>query len=156
LRDESFTYSSRNQLTGYACDGVAPPLDDRGNAITRQTFTYDSYGNVTRCQSQFATGSDTATYLFENRSDPCQLTGVRHTHSSFPSRTDLRYDAAGRLSTDEAGRAIAYDSLGRMQSVGTAGQYGYDPLDRLVTQRTGGTTSVLYYRQGSLTSVIEG
>ncbi|WP_066947618.1 RHS repeat-associated core domain-containing protein [Streptomyces lushanensis] len=156
LREESFTYTSRNQLATYDCAGQAPPLDERGNAVTRQTFGYDAYGNVTRCRSEFSDGSDTATYLFENASDPCQLTGITHTHPSFPSRIDLGYDEAGRLTTDDAGRTLTYDALGRLQSVGSASRYGYDPLNRLLTQTTDGSTSVLYYQWESLASVIEG
>ncbi|MER7773174.1 RHS repeat-associated core domain-containing protein [Kitasatospora sp. NPDC096140] len=156
LRDESFSYSSRNQLLTYTCAGDSPPEDDRGNPVTRQTFTYDAYGNVTRCDSTFSSGSDTATYLYGNRADPCQLTGVRHTHASFPATTDLRYDLAGRLTTDDAGRALTYDALGRLRTAGAAAGYGYDPLDRLLTQTTDGTTSTLYYRQGQLATVIAG
>ncbi|WP_199931059.1 RHS repeat-associated core domain-containing protein [Streptomyces sp. CB02923] len=156
LREESFSYSSRNQLLTYTCTGDSPPHDDRGNPVTRQAFTYDAYGNVTRCQSAFPTFSDTATYLYENKADPCQLTGIRHTHPSFPSPVALRYDAAGRLITDDAARALTYDPLGRLQSAGTAARYGYDPLDRLLTQTTGTTTSVLTYRQGRLAAVTDG
>ncbi|WP_172386311.1 RHS repeat-associated core domain-containing protein [Streptomyces sp. MNP-20] len=156
LREESFSYSTRNQLLTYTCTGDAPPQDDHGNPVTRQTFTYDAYGNVTRCQSTFPTSSDTATYLYENRADPCQLTGVRHTHASFPSRVTLRYDAAGRLITDDAARTLAYDPLGRLRSAGTAADYGYDPLDRLLTQTTGATTHVLTYRHGRLAGVTTG
>ncbi|MEV6671359.1 RHS repeat-associated core domain-containing protein [Streptomyces sp. NPDC051162] len=156
LREETFTYSSRNQLTDYICKGVSPPLDDRGNAITRQEFVYDSYGNVTRCRTTFPTGSDTATYLYDNRSDPCQLTGIRHSHPAYPSSIALSYDAAGRLTTDDAKRTLSYDSLGRLRSVGPASRYAYDPLDRLLTQKTDGNSSELYYRDESLASVIEG
>lgn len=156
LRGESFTYNSRNQLSGYACAGSSPPADDHGNAVTRQTFTYDSYGNVTRCQTDFSGGSDTATYLFGNQADPCQLTAIHHTHSTYPSQITLAYDAAGRLTTDDAGRTLTYDPLGRIQSVDSASRYGYDPLGRLLTEETDGHTSVLYYRGESLASLTEG
>ncbi len=156
LREETFSYGSRDQLTGYACDGASPPLDIHGNAVTRQWFTYDRYGNVTGCQTDFRSGSDTAAYLFENPADPCQLTGIRHTHPDYPARVDLRYDAAGRLIADDAGHTLSYDLLGRLQSVTPASQYRYDPLDRLLTQEAGGATSVLYYREESLASVTAG
>ncbi|QFZ21404.1 RHS repeat-associated core domain-containing protein [Saccharothrix syringae] len=156
LRDESFAYDSRGRLTGYTCDGTSPPLDEHGNAVTRQSFTYDGHGNLTRCVTEFPGGSDTATHLFENPADPCQPTGVRHTHPAYPARVDLRYDAAGRLVADDAGRALAYDALGRLRSVGPASRYGYDPLNRLVTQETGDGTSVLHYRGDTLASVVEG
>ncbi|MFJ3789610.1 RHS repeat-associated core domain-containing protein [Kitasatospora sp. NPDC090091] len=155
LRDEVFSYDSRNRLAGYTCDGPAPPTDVHGNEITGQTFGYDAYGNVTQCRSQFTSGSDTATYLFENPSDPCQLTGIHHTGGKGPSRIDLSYDAAGRLTTDDAGRTLGYDALGRLQSAGPANAYGYDPLNRLFTQQAGGQTDVLYYRGESLAAVVE-
>ncbi|MEV8599223.1 RHS repeat-associated core domain-containing protein [Streptomyces griseoviridis] len=156
LRDETFSYSARGQLTGYTCEGAAPPLDDRGNAVTGQTLAYDAYGNVTRCTTAFRGGTDTADHLFENPADPCQLTAVRHSHPSYPSRIELRYDAAGRLTTDDAGRPLGYDPLGRLTAVGSSNRYGYDPLDRLLSQETDGATSVLYYRGERLASVVEG
>ncbi|MEU7024563.1 RHS repeat-associated core domain-containing protein [Streptomyces sp. NPDC046203] len=164
LRDETFAYNARNQLTEYLCGGTALSRDDRGNAVAKQTFVYDGYGNITHCESTFSEGSgspddsDTATYAYENASDPCQLTGVRHTHPSYPASLELIYDAAGRLVTDDAGRTLAYDALGRLRSVGaeTGAETGYiyDPLDRLLVQETGGTTEVLSYRQDVLGSVL--
>ncbi|GHE14662.1 RHS repeat-associated core domain-containing protein [Streptomyces alanosinicus] len=158
LREESFTYNSRNQLTGYACTGESLPRDEYNNVIASQTFAYDDYGNVTSCQTDFSDQtSDTATYHFANGSDPCQLTGITHTHPGYPSSTDLRHDAAGRLSTDEAGNTLAYDDLGRLQSVGSVTSYGYDPLNRLLSQvATDGTTHVLSYRADTLASVAIG
>ncbi|MFF7458502.1 RHS repeat-associated core domain-containing protein [Kitasatospora sp. NPDC008115] len=155
LRDEVFTYDSRNRLATYTCDGSAPPTDAHGNQVTGQTFSYDAFGNVTRCRSEFHDGSDTATYLFEDRADPCRLTGITHTGKGLPPRIALGYDAAGRLTTDDAGRTLAYDALGRLRAAGPANQYGYDPLNRLFTQQTDGRTDVLYYRGESLAAVVE-
>ncbi|MER7702562.1 RHS repeat-associated core domain-containing protein [Kitasatospora sp. NPDC097605] len=155
LRDETFGYDSRNRLTSYTCDGPAPPTDAQGNRVTAQTFTHDAFGNVTSCRSRFTDGSDTATYLFEDPADPCRLTGITHTGAKLPPRITLGYDAAGRLTTDEAGRALAYDALGRLLAAGPANQYGYDPLDRLLTRRTAGRTDVLHYRGESLAAVTE-
>ncbi|MEV6978547.1 RHS repeat-associated core domain-containing protein [Kitasatospora sp. NPDC093806] len=156
LRDETFGYDGRNRLTSYGCDGPEPPTDARGNAITAQTFGYDAFGNVTRCRSRYADGSeDTATHLYEDPADPCRLTGVTHTGGGHPPRITLAYDAAGRLTTDRAGRTLGYDPLGRLRSTGPANRYGYDPLNRLLTQRTDGRTSVLHYRGESLAAVTE-
>ncbi|MED7955047.1 RHS repeat-associated core domain-containing protein [Streptomyces sp. BE303] len=155
LRDETFGYDGRNRLTAYTCAGSTPPTDAQGNGITAQTFDHDAFGNVTRCRSQYADGSDTATYLYENPSDPCQLTGITHTGGTHPPRITLAYDAAGRLITDRAGRTLAYDPLGRLRSTGPANEYGYDPLNRLLTQRTDGRTTVLHYRGESLAAVTE-
>ncbi|MFJ5927531.1 RHS repeat-associated core domain-containing protein [Kitasatospora sp. NPDC092948] len=151
LRDETFSYSKRNQLTAYTCTGDAPPTDGQ-HRITEQTFVHDAYGNVTECTTAFADGTSTkAEYKFD-KDDPCQLTRI-HTASG---QTDLSYDTAGRLIKDDAGRALTYDALGRLRGAGPASTYGYDPLDRLLTQDTAGTTSTLHYRGARLALVVEG
>ncbi|WP_176711504.1 RHS repeat-associated core domain-containing protein [Streptomyces sp. PTY087I2] len=157
LRDETFTYTNRNQLHTYTCTRTGSgPVDDHNNQITQQTFTYDAYGNVTQCQSQFMDGgSDTATYNYDNASDPCQLTSITHTGGAYPSQIILAYDAAGRLTTDEDGRTLTYDSLGRLKSAGPANTYGYDPLSRLFTQQTTEHTNVLHYRGETLSTLVE-
>ncbi|MFB8240217.1 RHS repeat-associated core domain-containing protein [Kitasatospora purpeofusca] len=154
LRDETFAYSGRNQLTAYTCVGQTPPRDQQGRAITGQRFTYDAWGNVRTCRTDFTGGSDTATYLFGNAADPCQLTGIDHDNPK--SHTDLRYDAAGRLTTDDAGRTLAYDDLGRLTAVGEVGAYGYDPGNRLLTQAGSGRTSVFSYHRQALASITDG
>lgn len=154
LREETFTYTSRNQLKTYTCTGQTPPQDEQGRKIAGQTFSYDPYGNVTACRTDFTGGSDTATYLFGNPADPCQLTGIDHDNPK--SHTDLHYDAAGRLTTDDADRTLAYDDLGRLTAVGTVGTYGYDPDNRLLTQAGGGRTSVFSYHRQALASITDG
>ncbi|MFJ9446810.1 RHS repeat-associated core domain-containing protein [Kitasatospora sp. NPDC101235] len=155
LRAEIFAYSSRNQLTAYTCTGQTPAQDEHGRAITGQIFTYDAYGNIRTCRTDFADGgSDTATYLFGNPADPCQLTGVDHDNPK--SHTDLHYDTAGRLVTDDAGRSLAYDDLGRLTKVGTVSTYGYDPQNQLLTQGSDGRTSVFSYHRQILASVTDG
>ncbi|MEI5102694.1 RHS repeat-associated core domain-containing protein [Streptomyces sp. PmtG] len=155
VREETFSYDSRNRLTGYACQGPVPPLDERGRQVTAQTFQYDSFGNITDCRTEFANGgSDTATYHYDNSLDPCQLTGISRTSPS--SEISLAYDAAGRLTTDDAGRTLRYDPLGRLQSTDQTATYAYDPLNRLLTQTTqDGHTSVLSYRGETLATVTE-
>ncbi|MCK9904738.1 hypothetical protein MXD63_32440 [Frankia sp. Cpl3] len=155
VRDETFSYDSRNRLTGYTCQGSLPPLDEHGRQIAAQTFSYDSYGSITGCQTQFSGGgADTATYHYGNAADPCQLTGISRSNPS--TETDLVYDAAGRLTVDDAGRVLRYDPLGRLQSTDQAGTYGYDSLNRLLTQTTqDGRTSVLAYRGETLATVTE-
>ncbi|MDT0321859.1 RHS repeat-associated core domain-containing protein [Streptomyces millisiae] len=154
LRDETFTYTSRNQLSTYKCTGQTPPQDAHGRAITGQTFTYDPYGNVTTCRTGFDGGTDTATYVFGNEDDPCQLTGIDHDNPK--SHTDLSYDKAGRLVTDETGRTLGYDEFGRLIAVGKAAAYGYDPLNQLLTQSVGGSTSVFSYHRQALASITDG
>ncbi|MFJ4682738.1 RHS repeat-associated core domain-containing protein [Streptomyces sp. NPDC088789] len=152
LRDETFTYSKRNQLTAYTCTGDAPPADGQ-RKITGQTFVHDAYGNITGCTTTFADGTSAKTeYMFDNKDDPCQLTGI-HTASG---QTDLSYDPAGRLTKDDAGRTLTYDVLGRLREADTASTYAYDPLDRLLTQHHASTTSTLHYQDTQLALVTEG
>ncbi|MUN35676.1 RHS repeat-associated core domain-containing protein [Actinomadura litoris] len=174
LRSETFTYNARGQVTRYQCTGAEAPRDQYGQTILEQVFTYDKYGNITACTTQFGPGNrDDATYEFKG-SDRCQLTAITHTHASYPSKTELAYDKAGRLTSvrclDKAGmelpgrRTLAYDPLGRLhevEEVGTAGavstlsQYQYDPLDRLLTQKTTTTTWAFAYRDLLLASEAE-
>ncbi|WP_242882294.1 RHS repeat-associated core domain-containing protein [Actinomadura litoris] len=170
LRHETFTYTKRGQLARYTCGGTQPPQDEHGNTITTQAFTHDDHGNITECKTEFATTeNDTARYLFTNGADPCQLTAITHTHHTYPARTTLSYDAAGRLTTiacddkngnalTAAGRTLDYDTLGRLQTASSPGitsQYGFDPLDRLLIQQSGDQTSVLCYQGRALASVTE-
>lgn len=157
LREETFAYDIRNRLTAYQYAGTTPPKDARGNTVTAQTFEYDAYSNITTYTTTFprGKGSDTATYHYL-ATDPCQLTSVEHTHADYPASTTLSYDKAGRLTTDDAGHALTYDALGRLSSAGTMSTYHYDPLDRLLAQKTKTATSVLSYRNGTLTALTEG
>ncbi|WP_337050109.1 RHS repeat-associated core domain-containing protein, partial [Serratia fonticola] len=160
LRDEHYQYDSRNRLEVYTCSGSALPVDSYGHALTRQQFQYDATGNLTQCLTDFVGGSDTATYSY-NVADPTQLTGVRHTGAGYPAQTALRYDGAGRLVLDEAGRTLVYDALGRLASVqgggAPGGQYQYDARNRLVAQVLADGESVeLYYRSGRLVSELVG
>ncbi|MFB7382677.1 RHS repeat-associated core domain-containing protein [Kitasatospora purpeofusca] len=158
LREETFEYTCRNQLTKYTCSGSAAPRDEQGRQISRQTFTYDAYGNITTCHTWLADGSDTtSTYLFGNPDDPCQLTGIDL--GKPKAEIKLHYDEAGRLSMDDSGRALAYDVLGRLTTVtaaGTAFTYRYGPNNRLLIQKTGDATSILSYHRDKLASVTDG
>ncbi|MEN2416719.1 RHS repeat-associated core domain-containing protein [Streptomyces rimosus] len=155
LRKETYAYSNRNQLQVYTCDGDAAPVGEQGKKISRQDFKCDKYGNITECVTKFADNTtDTATYAYSS-DDPCRLISI--TRSSTPVR-DLSYDAAGRLTKDDAGWTLIYDDLGRLAvSRGTLSSgYRYDPLDRLTAQTVTGVTTALYYRDTQLANVITG
>ncbi|CAI1964863.1 RHS repeat-associated core domain [Serratia quinivorans] len=152
LRQETYTYDSRNRLATYQCTGTELPLDYVGNAITEQRFTYDALSNIIQCDTDFTRngtpGTDTAVYSFDNVDDPSQLTSLTHTDSSYPASITLAYDANGRMTTDDMGRIIAYNSLGRVTSVTEGAQtvtYGYDGLNTLVTQSLPNDIRHLYY-----------
>jgi RHS repeat-associated protein len=153
LRDEQFTYDSRNRLTGYTCSGTALPQDPYGQAILRQTYSYDTLSNIIKSITTFSGGSNTATYTY-NPVDPTQLLKVKNTHSEYPKEISLDYDEAGRMIRDEASRTLIYDSLGRLKQVsldGKGGRYEYDALNTLVSQiMQNGPTYDLYYRADEL------
>ncbi len=160
LRQELFTYDNRNRLTQYTCNGSVPPVDAYGQSIAKQKFTLDVYSNITTCVTTLADGSiDTASYEFANTDDPTQLTGGTHTLTShYPLRIDLKYDANGRMTVDESGRALTYDAAGRLSSIsgedGTS-QYGYDGFDQLVMQSLNGNdTRQLYYQSSHLVNEV--
>lgn len=156
LRDETYTYDERNRLTKYGVTGTALPIEASGRPITEQDFTYDSFGNITQCQTRFDSGgSDTATYVYDSGSDPCRLTKVTHSDSAFATQT-LGYDLGGRVAQDEAGHALAYDPFGRLRSVDKKYVYSYDALDRLIAQGFSGGTQNLYYAARTLKNIMDG
>ncbi|MDX7997724.1 hypothetical protein FE394_00555 [Xenorhabdus sp. Reich] len=154
LRQESYTYDpARGWLMAYVCTGVECPRDAYGFVLASQRFTYDRLGNILTCTSNLEDGStDTATFRY-SASDPCQLHTITHTHPGYPAVLSLKYDQAGRLIEDEAGRQLTYDALGRLAAVSlddTTSTYAYDATNRLVQQQIGtDNTHELYYRGAS-------
>ncbi|WP_048961491.1 RHS repeat domain-containing protein [Enterobacter bugandensis] len=165
LLTESFDYDSRMRLKKYTAEGHMSdlPQDAYGNPLTQQTFTFDVLNNIRECVTTLGDGKiNTATYHFDNEKDPCQLTSVTNTLTDtkygYPVKTELKYDAAGRMITDERGRTLTYDALGRLASVTPAGKpvstYGYDAHNRLawqtVKEHDSATVHRLYYHGGRL------
>jgi RHS repeat-associated protein len=153
VRKETCFYDIRNRLSSYKVLGSRLPQDAYGKEIKAQTYQYDALNNLTTVTTTLAdNGSDTATCHYGNSADPMQLTSVTHTHDSYPRTVTLKYDAAGCMTLDEAGRILVYDAPGRLVSVsgnGVSGGYGYDALNQLVSQNVGLTdTRQLYYRGG--------
>lgn len=164
LRQENYSYDTRSRLENYQCRGSTPPQDSYGNSVLKQSFSYDVLSNITQCVTSFThtgtPGTDTAVFSYSNSHDPTQLVSVTHTHSSYPGKITLSYDANGRMIKDEAGRTLNYDVLGRLQSVSgpqiAGGKYGYDGLNNLVSQTvTGKGQWELYYRANKLVNEIE-
>ncbi|WP_233492801.1 RHS repeat domain-containing protein [Chromobacterium sp. ATCC 53434] len=156
LCDETFAYDARNRLKTYTASGSLLPRDAYGKAMLGQRFEFDAFSNIRKCTTLLdGGGEDVAEYLFENKADPCQLSKVTHTASDYPAAIDLKYDKAGRLVRDEAGRTLHYDALGRLSRVdGPAGNagYSYDAHDRLVCQSVekSGMEHRLYYQADRL------
>ncbi|XP_055325893.1 uncharacterized protein LOC129579752 [Sitodiplosis mosellana] len=160
IRDEHFGYDNRNRLVSYRATGNNLPTDAYGNQMTSQSYQFDALNNLTSVTTTFNDrSSNTATYHYENQSDPTQLTKVIDTHSKYPENINLSYDAEGRMTHDEAGRTLSYDAMGRLKSVieknGRTTTYGYDALSRLVTQKIGeNDIRHLYYRGTELVNEI--
>lgn len=147
---ESFTYDVRNRLTRWVASGSELPEDNYGHPLRLQTFSYDVLGNTTEVVTILSDGTeDKALFEYSNSQDPTQLTALTHTHSGYPARITLSYDANGRLTSDEAGRLRSYDSLGRLTNLSdgsnTISKWRYDAINRTSEQDVNGTTIGRYY-----------
>ena len=163
-RQESFQYDARNRLIAYEAEGPELPANSKGRRLKSQRFVYDAYDNITRADTVFDDGSsDIMTCLFTPK-DPCQLRIIRHTHSDYPLKTTLTYDAAGNIINDGQSRSFSYDhaiNCGYLRSVTQYNEDGirtatsgffYDPLNRMIDEN--GTN--LFYRGSRLVSQING
>ncbi|KAL7943486.1 RHS repeat protein [Trichoderma barbatum] len=162
LRDESFEYDSHNRLIKYECQGGQPPTDERGNSIRTQEYIFDDYDNIVESCTVFQDGSqNTAAHSFSEE-DPTQLIQITNTHSDFPSKVVLRYDANGCLTQDEQGRRLEYSGESRLTAVRDANdkilaQYEYDATGKLVSQRVPDQPDThLFYRGDSLIAAKRG
>ncbi len=131
-------YDNLNQLSSFArgtltdinSDGIPDTIASPGQS---QSFTPDGQGNFTTVTTN-GTGV-TRTYDKQN-----ELTAV--------GSTNLTYDAAGNLKTDEQNRTYVYDAWNRLISVsssGTSASYVYDALGRRIKEISGSETRDLYY-----------
>ena len=152
IRQEQYSYDSRNRLTIYTVSGNSLPKDAYGHQIKGQEFRYDALSNLTKVTTLLPDGTtDKAAYHYDNAADPTQLTSVEHDHADYPSLITLKYDTDGRMILDEAGRTRIYDAVGRLTGVSGGNthsvNYSYDALNRLVSQTMNSTdTHQLYYR----------
>ena len=160
LKDEQYDYDSRNRLTRYTVSGSMPPPDAYGYLLAAQTYQYDALNNLTEVVTTLADGStDIATFHYQNKRDPMQLSRVTHTHPAYPQVIDLQYDACGRMIKDEAARTLTYDATGRLIGISDndkgSGTYGYDALNKLISQQVSiGDTRQLYYRGSELVNEV--
>jgi RHS repeat-associated protein len=149
LRDDGYTYDSRNRVAKLASTGSSLAVDPYGKSITEQDFVYDAIDNLKTVTTTFTGGTDLATYTYDT-ADPCQLKSITHSGSGYPPGIALAYDANGRMTTDDQGRTLGYDALGRLGSI-TAGStttgYLYDGVSvRRAQQLADGSSLEFYYR----------
>lgn len=153
--EESFSYDALKRLKTWTCTGSTCPADASGNTLNGQTLDYDTRGNFKTVTSEFANGeNDIATYHYNNKDDPAQLSQITHSHASWPDSNEMRYQA-GRMYVDEAGRQLSYNPQGLLSSVyhanGTpAAIYHYDALNRLMSLEQADSTRTWHYRDGQV------
>ncbi|WP_148251451.1 RHS repeat-associated core domain-containing protein [Raoultella terrigena] len=155
VREEKYTYDTRNRLVKYEASGSSLPVDADGHEMTLQRYEYDALNNLYGMETIYPDDNNDywATYFYDNPDDPTQLTSV--SSNMHPQTLVLEYDADGRMTQDEAGRTLGYDVTGRLVSVNgndiSGGSYGYDALNRLVSQNVSeGDTRQLFYRADEL------
>lgn len=158
IRKEAFVYDTRNRLTEYTVSESSRPTDAYGNKITAQKYQYDALNNLTKVTTALDVGTfDFATYHYENKDDPMQLTSVEHTLTdTYPANIVLEYDADGRMTKDESGRVRHYDTASRLINLDDTYSYRYDAFNRLVSQTLSDTDiRQLYYRSDRLVNEVQ-
>lgn len=160
-REEQYGYDNRNRLIRYTASGDSLPVDAYGHRMSAQTYRYDALNNLTSVKTTLVDRStNTATYSYQNASDPTQLTTLTNTHDNYPKTINLNYDAEGRMTRDEAGRTLTYDVMGRLtgvsdETIHRAGTYSYDALNRLITRHAGNNDiREIYYRGAELVNEV--
>lgn len=160
VREETFTYDKLKRLETWSCKGTASPVDAYGNTLSSQTFVYDARGSIKTVTSGFASGeNDIATYHYDYKEDPSQLSQITHSHASCPDSNVMRYQA-GRMYVDDAGRELLYDPQGRLATVthangDIAGIYHYDALNRLMSLERADSTRTWHYRDDQVIGASE-
>jgi YD repeat-containing protein len=161
-KDEHFEYDAYNRLINYECRGNEPPVDQNGNAIRSQHFSFDNYDNISQSSTTFQDGSQNTTANTFSAQDPTQLLKVTNTHPDYPSTVDLSYDENGCLTQDEQGRILQYDDIGRLIAVrdhsnDILAEYLYDAVGKLVCQKVPNQPNTrLFYRDSLLIAIQKG
>jgi RHS repeat-associated protein len=161
LREENFEYDQQCRLIDYKYRGAQPMMDEAGQTISRQQFSFDKYDNLVKIINTFEDRSqNTRKYLY-NPKDPTQLTKITNTHKNYVTEVALAYDKNGCLIRDEQGRKLKYDAKGRLSMVSDAkdkvlSQYYYDASGKLVCQKAGLLNTYLHYRGSKLVAITSG
>lgn len=143
LGSRSLTYTPGGRLMACTTTGVWRPKTPANKNIDKQEFTYDALGNVLTCITTFGSAKNTATYTYD-AANGYRLAKIQNSHGDYSASATLSYDAAGRVTRDQAGKTYSYDWLGRLIQAGST-YYSYDPSDRLMTRDDGGGPSQIIY-----------
>lgn len=154
---ETYSYDNFNRLIDYSCEGQNLPVDVNGNAIVRQTYSYDIYGNIIQAVSYFHDSSNVASYEYSPQ-DNMRLMAITNSHSEYP---DLRfeYDANGNMLIDELGRYYFYDAIGRVSTITDASRnvltkYAYDSGGKAVSQTVNNNILYMLHLHTTLTNEV--
>ncbi len=126
---DGITGTNDSQTCNYLYDDLQRVSSSSCGALWSQTFTYDSFGNITKTgNSSFTPGYS----LTQNQ------------FTSIPGRT-VSYDGNGNLLTDNL-NTYTWDVYGNMSTVnGGAVAATYDGLGRMVEKNVGGVYSAIVY-----------
>jgi RHS repeat-associated protein len=127
--NQVYTYDQLNRL--------ATAVEGNPSPTWSQTYRYDDYGHGNRA---------VAGYVPYPQVTP-QSTGDFETTNRLKETLGWRYDNAGNLTADPAGRTFSYDSDNRLIGIGgsvNAG-YSYDGEGRRVLMTASGATTVMVH-----------
>jgi RHS repeat-associated protein len=162
LRQEAYTYDTRNRLETYTCSGAQQPKDPAGNTIKKQALIWDALDNLTQCDTTFQDAvlpqltGDRLVYTYDT-TDRTQLRVMTHTNlvgdilHGEPLVTILDYDANGNLIRDEQGRTLKWNAVSQL--TGMEGTTLIPPETRKVTL-TQDATGTPASRKETLTPLI--
>lgn len=161
LSEESFEYDQQYRLIDYKFQGAQPMMDEAGQKIQRQQFSFDKFDNLVRIVNTFEDGSQNTRKHVYGAEDSTQLTKITNTHKKYAAEIALVYDQNGCLIRDEQGRKLNYDAKGRLSMVSDTkdkilSQYQYDASGKLVCQKTGLVETYLHYRGNNLIAITSG
>lgn len=158
---EEYTYDKLSRLVTYTVDGEDLPMDHYGKIITKQNFTHDHYGNITKVVSEFPNGKSNIQTFIYNSGVPVRLGKITNTYYGYPAWVLFYYDLNGNLANDENDRWYRYNALGQVDAVLNRDHkylthYTYDGQGNLVSQKypDNNTTEYLYYQEAALINEI--
>lgn len=162
LRNEQYTYDTRNRLKTYTCSGAEQPKDPAGNTIKQQTFTWDALDNLTQCNTVFQTAvlpnitGDRLVYTYDT-TDRTQLRAMTHTNligdilDGDLLVTVLDYDVNGNLISDDQGRILSWNAVNQLKGIENTTLFPPQTRAVVLTQDATGTPAT---RQETITPLL--